>query len=162
MKSQVAVYGSHEKALQAIKVLEQADFPLKQVSLVGKAELVYDNVHVKSYEPVKNAPVVIGAIIGPMLGVMTGVGIFTIPGFGLLYGAGAIIGAIAGFDLGLVSGGLITLLVTLGIKKESVVQYEEHLHGGKFLVIVQGSEEEIKQAEHILHTEGTHLQLDTH
>ena len=72
----------------------------------------------KSFEPVKNAPVVIGSIIGPTLGVMTGLGIFTIPGFGLLYGAGAIIGAIAEFDLGLVSGGLITLPMTLGIKKD--------------------------------------------
>jgi len=158
MKSKVAVYGSHEKAINAIKALEKASFPLKRVSLLGKAELTDGNVHVKSFETIANAPVVVGSVVGPALGLMTGLGMFAIPGFGVLYGAGAIIGTIAGFDLGVISGGLITLLATLGIKMESAAKYEEHLHAGKFLVIVEGSLEEIEQAEHILHTEGTHLE----
>ena len=42
----------------------------------------------------------------------------------------------------------------------AIVKYEEHIKEGRFLVIVKGPLEEIEQAEHILHTEGTHLGLE--
>ena len=162
MKLKVGVYPSHEKAIQAIQALGKANYPLNKVSIIGKAEIIDDHVHVKSFDTVKNSPLMIGSIVGPLLGLITGLGVFAIPGFGFLYGAGAVIGAIAGFDLGLVGGGIITLLVTLGIKKESTIKYEEHLAAGKSLVIVEGNLQEIERAEKILHTEGIHLELDSH
>ena len=162
MKLKVGVYASHDKAIQAIHALKKADYPLNKISLIGKAETIDDHVHVKSFDSVKNGPVVIGSIIGPVLGLMTGLGFFAIPGFGFLYGAGAIIGTIAGFDLGLISGGVFTLLATLGIKKESSIKYEEHLNEGKILLVVEGNLNEIERAEQILHTQGTHLELDSH
>ena len=51
---------------------------------------------------------------------LTGLGLFAIPGFGVLFGAGAVIGAFAGFDAGIIAGGLSTILVELAIKEESV------------------------------------------
>ncbi len=160
MTSKVGIYESHEKALLAVKALNTAHFPLNKVSLLGKAEIIDDHLHVKSCETAGKGPVVISAIAGPVLGILTGLGLFAIPGFGFLYGAGALIGAIAGFDIGLVGSGIITILVALGFKKESVVKYEEHLNEGKFLVVVQGDLKEIKAAEHILHTEGSHIRLE--
>ena len=158
MKAEVAIYETHEGAMKAVQALSNAKFPLKQVSLIGKAEIIEDNMHLKSMEAVKNTPLVIGSIAGPVCGLLTGIGIFAIPGFGFLYGAGAVIGAIGGFDLGLISGGFITLLATMGIKDDSVIDYEEHVSEGNFLVIIQGSLEDIQKAEHILHTEGHHLE----
>lgn len=157
MKVVVAIYKSHGEALGAIKTLGDANFPLKQVSLVGKVEIIDNQMSIKSLDPIKNTPVVVGSIAGPVIGLLTGLGIFAIPGFGFLYGAGAIIGIVAGFDLGIVTGGLVTLLATYGIKSESVIKYEESINEGNFLVIIQGNLREIKQAEHILHTEGKHI-----
>jgi membrane protein DedA with SNARE-associated domain len=93
-----------------------------------------------------------------VLGLLAGIGTFAIPGFGFLYGAGALVGAIAGFDIGLVSGGLVTLLTTLGINKDKVVRCKEHLEEGKFLLVINGPAEEIEKAKEILHIHGTHLE----
>jgi hypothetical protein len=158
MNATVAVCKTHESALDTIKALSLAGFPLSHVSLIAKVEVVEDHIRLKSLDPVKNAPVIIGSVAGPVLGLLSGLGVFAIPGFGFLYGAGAVIGTIAGFDLGLISGGILTLLATLGIKKQVVVNYEKKISDGHFLVIVQGKLNEIKEAEKIIHTEGKHLE----
>ena len=157
MKSQVAIYDTHEKALGAIQVLNNHHFPMNHVSLLGKAEVIDDHIHVKSLEGMKAAPGILGVGAGTVVGLLTGIGAFAIPGFGFLYGAGALIGVIGGFELGLVSGGILTLLARIGIQDDDVVKVEEHLNEGKFLVVVKGSEEEIEKAKQILHTEGTHF-----
>ncbi|MEO6901599.1 MAG: hypothetical protein ABI315_00420 [Bacteroidia bacterium] len=158
MKSTVAVYNSHEKALNAIKALGKDHFPMKHISLIGKAELKDDHVHVKSDD---KASTVVPVAVGSVIGLLTGLGIFAIPGLGFLYGAGALVGAIAGFDFGLI-GGMAVELTKLGFKKDTGIKLEEHIKKGKFLLIAQGTEEEIQTAKKILHTDGTHLELDIH
>ncbi|NOY37723.1 MAG: hypothetical protein GXO83_09115 [Chlorobi bacterium] len=150
MKSIVAVYDMHKEAVNAVRKLNDNNFPMNHVSLAGKAEVVGDHVHIKSLEPMKNAPAFIGAGAGTIIGLLTGIGAFAIPGFGFLYGAGALVGIVGGFDLGIVSGGLITILASLGIDRDEVVEYQKHLEKGKFLVIVNGSEKEIGDAKKIL------------
>lgn len=159
MKSKIAVYETHEEAIDAIKVLNDQDFPMSNVSLLGTAEIVEDHIHVRSTDTFKKAPAVIGMGAGTVIGLLSGIGVFTIPGFGFLYGAGALIGAIAGFDLGIVTGGLVSFLSLVGVKDDVVVKCEEHLKEGRFMVVVNGSIEEVEKAEHILHTEGTHLEF---
>jgi hypothetical protein len=159
MESQIAIYDTHEKAVNAIKVLSQHEFPMDNVSLLGKAEVIEDHIHIKSLDTIKKAPALVGMGAGTLIGLLSGIGVFAIPGFGFLYGAGALVGIIAGLDLGLVAGGFISLLAFTGIKEEEVVKCEEHLKEGKFMVIVNGSGKEIERAKHILHTEGNHLEF---
>ncbi len=160
MKVKIAVYETHDKAVDAVKKLSEHNFPMDKISLLGKTDIVDDHIHLKSLNPVKNAPAFIGAGAGALIGILTGIGVFAIPGFGVLYGAGAILGGIAGFDAGIITGGIGTLLLTIGITKEKVVQYEEHLNHGKYMIVVNGDEKSILEAEAILHTEGTHLLID--
>src|SRR6188768_4314307 len=159
MESKIAVYDTHEKAVNAIKALNAQHFPMKEVSLLGKAEIIEDNIHIKSYETLEKAPALVGMGAGTLLGLLSGIGVFAIPGFGFLYGAGALVGIIAGLDLGLIAGGAISLLSYTGIKEEEVVKCEEHLKEGKFMVIVKGAQEEIEKAKNILHAEGRHLEF---
>jgi hypothetical protein len=159
MKTTVAVFDNHELALHAIQELDKSGFPLKKVSLVGKACLVEDNIKLKDTESSKNAPLVVGAAVGPIIGLLTGIGIFAIPGFGFLFGAGAVIGIMGGLDLGILTGGIITLLATLGISEEHHVKFEEQIKTGKFLMIVEGSEREIEHAKELLLSEPKHLEL---
>jgi hypothetical protein len=159
MKSQIAIYDTHEKAVNAIKVLSEHDFPMDNVSLLGKAEVIEDHIHIKSLDTIKEAPALVGMGAGTLIGLLSGIGVFTIPGFGFLYGAGALVGIIAGLDLGIVAGGFISLLTFIGIKEDKVVKCHEHLKEGKFIVIVNGPKEEIQSAKHILHTEGNHLEF---
>ena len=159
MKSQIAVYKSHEKAINAIETLNKSNFPMKHVSLIGKAEVTENHIHIKSLKTEEELPVLLGTGVGTTVGLLTGLGVFTIPGFGFLYGAGAIIGIIGGFDLGLITGGITSILVTLGIKEDYIVKCNKHLDEGKYLVVVNGSSSEIERAKHILHSEGNHLEL---
>ena len=159
MKAQVAIYDTHEKALNAIKVLNDHNFPMKHVSLLGKAEIVDDHIHVKSLEGVKAAPALLGVGAGTVIGLLSGIGAFAIPGFGFLYGAGALIGIIGGFDIGLITGGVISLLTHVGFQKDEVVKLEKHLKESKFLVVVKGSVEEVEKAREILDADGSHLEF---
>lgn len=156
MEQQIAIYDSHEKAVNAVRKLSESGFQMKHVSLLGKADVIDDHVHVHSLENAKNAPVLIGVGAGALVGLLSGLGVFAIPGFGFLYGAGAVVGAFGGFDLGLVTGGIASLLATAGIKEDKVVRFHEHLADGKFAVVVNGSQDEVKQAENLLNADGSH------
>ncbi|UKN00285.1 hypothetical protein K6119_11120 [Paracrocinitomix mangrovi] len=159
MKAIVATYETDEKAVEAIKKLSHHHFPMNEVSLLGKSEVVKDDIHVKSNDKNANVPALVGAGAGTIVGLLSGIGVFTIPGFGFLYGSGAVIGALAGLDFGIIGGGLGTLLMTIGLKEDEVVKYESHLHDGQFLVIVNGSKEDISLAEDILNSHGTHVHM---
>ena len=154
MKSQVAIYDTHQKAIDALERLKNAEFPMEKTSLIGQAEIVDDHVHVKSMDDVKIKTTALGVVATSTLGLLTGLGI------GFIYGAGALVGAIAGAEIGIVGTGLFSILTTIGFSKDSVVKYEQHIVEGKFLVIVNGTLEEVEKAEHILHTEGTHLEIE--
>lgn len=162
MKSTVGIYDLHKTALDAVEVLKIKGFPVNQLSLIGQAKIVNDNIRIKSKEPLKNAGVSIGVVLGTTLGVLSGAGLFAIPGLGFIFGAGAVVGALAGFDIGLIGGGIVSILTAIGIKKDKVIKYSEHLNEGKFIVIAQGNEAEVKKAKSILCKCGKHLELCIH
>ena len=150
MKTEIAIYDTQEKAINAIKLLAKNDFPMRHVSLLGKTDVTDEDIEIQSLEPVKKAPLLVGAGAGAIIGLLSGIGIFAIPGFGFLYGAGALIGAIGGIDLGIITGGIGTVLLTAGIDKDNVVKYNKHLDEGKILLLVNGPIEEIEKAKTIL------------
>ena len=161
MKSKVAVYNNHKKAVKAVKALVDNGIPAKHISLIGKAVINDDdNVEHIDKEKIEKTTAVIGMGAGTLVGLLTGIGVFTIPGFGFLYGAGAAVGAIGGFELGALTGGLLALLEDLGIKNDNLSDFEKRLNNGEFIIMINGNENEIIKAEKILHTEGTHLMID--
>jgi uncharacterized membrane protein len=162
MEQTIGVYHTHQKALTAAELLVKHGFDKNSISIIGKADVVDDELQIKSGEVIQQTEVGIGIIAGSALGILTGVGVIAIPGVGFLYGAGALLGAIVGFDFGLITGGIVALLTTLGIKKEHVKRIHEHLKEGKFLLIVQGTHEEVHRAREILHAHGQHVELDIH
>jgi len=159
MRLKVAVYDDHDVAVKAVESLRKNDFPAKQISLLGRVDETDKNLHLAKNDTVENIPVFLGMGAGTVTGLLTGLGVIAIPGFGLLYGAGAIIGALAGFQLGVVGGGLASLLTTAGIETAEANRHSEHLAQGKYLIFLNGTMEEIERAEKVLHTEGTHLEL---
>lgn len=159
MKKSISIFDSHEQAVKALEALRESGVNMSKVSLVGHAEIIDDNVHVKSNTAIVAAPVAAGTIIGTTLGVLTGVGMFAIPGLGILFGAGAIVGALAGFQVGVLTGGFASILVDLGVKEDHI-EYEQHLKEGRFLLFYDGSDEEIDHVERII--EGRHLGIARH
>ena len=160
MKTSVAVFNTHQRAIDTLILLKENKFPLSKVSLMGKADIVDDKISVRSNELLIASPALAGGIIGTTLGLLSGIGLFVIPGLGFLFGAGAVVGAVGGFDLGIVTGGIGSLLLQLGFGNDYAVKYEEMLKGGKFMMMIEGTDEEIKRAKTIIGNK--HISYDVH
>lgn len=159
MKKSISVFDSHSEAVKALEALRESGVDMSKVSLVGQAEIVDDHVHIKSNKALVAAPVAIGTVLGTTLGVLTGVGLLAIPGLGVLFGAGAIVGALGGFQLGVVTGGVTSILVDMGVSEDHV-EYEQHLKEGRFLLLYDGTDQEIDHVELLL--KGKHLGAKRH
>jgi len=87
-----------------------------------------------------------------------GLGALAIPGIGPIMLAGAtattIATAVSGGVIGAVAGSLIGALIGLGIPEERARVYSDRVSRGDYLVIVDGTEDEIRRAETILHRQG--------
>ena len=178
MKATIGVYNDQKAALAAIEELKAAGFPAKQISLLHKSDTTEhhaadpgeneEGIGVDSDNAYQNpmriaaTGVGIGAVVGPVLGALAGVGILAIPGLGVLVGAGALAGAIAGLDVGIIGGGIISALAIAQVNKHHEDLYHEHLQAGRYIVVAQGDESEIEHARQTLHEHDEHVHLDSH
>lgn len=164
MNATIGIYDNHDLAVDAVKKLKEHDYHMSKLTIMGKMEdeAVDQDLHIITKNPIKVAGVATGTTVGTVLGVLMGIGIFSIPGLGFLYGAGALVGAIAGFDFGLLGGGIASVLATVGVKDENAKKYHDALNAGKYLVIVHGTQEDMVRAKAILHEHGTHNDITSH
>jgi hypothetical protein len=151
----VAIYRSHTEAEAAIKELQRAGFDLKKLSIVGLDSRIEE--HVTGYYNAgdrmkywgKN-----GAFWGGIWGMLFGSAAFFIPGIGPLVMAGPLVSWIVGaLEGALVVGGLSALgagLYSLGIPKNSILQYETALKMGKYILIAHGSTKDVTHAREII------------
>lgn len=153
--SVVAIYPTHPEAEAGVKALGQAGFDLKHLSIVGRdyhtdEDVVgYYNACERMQYWGKN-----GAFWGGIWGMLFGSALFFVPGVGPLLIAGPLVGWIVGaLEGAVVVGGLSALgggLYSLGIPKDSIIQYETALKAGKFVVIAHGPEAETIHARQII------------
>ncbi len=164
MNATIGIYDTHDLAVEAIQELKDGGYPVKQLSIMGKAhtEVVDGEMHIMPKNPIKATSLGVGTVLGTTLGVLAGVGVFAIPGLGFLYGAGAVVGAIAGFDFGLIGGGIASAMATVGVKDENLKKYHDALDAGKFVVIAHGTEDDLKKAHAILDEHGKHSDIEIH
>lgn len=152
----VGVYDSHKKAVEAVKTLQENGFDVTKLSIIGKVEFVENQLKIETGEPTAEAGAAVGSILGTILGVLSGMSLITVPGLGVLYAAGALVGAVGGFSLGTAGGGLVGALLSIGIHKDGILKYQKHLKAGKYLVVVHGSQTEADNAHQVLGTTEHH------
>jgi len=144
----VAVYDSHEDAEKAVRDLQESGFDMKKLSIVGKDYQTQEDVigyyttgdRMKSWGKT-------GAFWGGLWGLLFGSAFFLIPGIGPLLAAGPLVGWIVG---AVVVGGLSALgagLYSIGLSKDSIIQYETQIKAGKFVVIAHGSTDEVSKTK---------------
>jgi hypothetical protein len=151
----VAIYKTHVEAEAAMKELQQAGFDMKKLSIVGRD--YHTDEHVIGYYNAGDRMKYwgkAGAFWGGIWGLLFGSAFFLIPGVGPLVVAGPLVGWILGaLEGAVVVGGVSALgagLYSLGIPKDSVLQYETALRSGKFVVIAHGSAQEATHAREII------------
>ena len=155
----VAIFNTHVEAEKAVKELQKSGFDMKKLSIVGKdyhtEEQVVGYYHTGDRMKYWGK---LGAFWGGLWGILFGAAFFWIPGIGPLVVAGPLVSAIVGGLEGAVAiGGLTALgagLYSLGIPKDSIINYETSIKSDKFLLVVHGSEDEMAKAEDILKSIG--------
>ncbi len=169
-KEALGIFSSYEEAENALNELQNNGFAMNQVSIVAKytdrldrsdeigGTRVQDVTGTSHAEEGAKTGVVAGAAVGELTGLLVGLSILAIPGVGPIMLAGATATAVAttlaGGAIGAAAGGLVGSLVGLGIPEERAKVYQDYVLSGDYLIIVDGTESEIRLAEAILKRRG--------
>ena len=148
----VAIYETHEEAEEAVRELQRSGFDMQKLSIVGKDYQTEEEVvgYYTAGDRMK-AWGKTGAFWGGLWGMLFGSAFFFIPGIGPLLAAGPLVGWIIGvLESAVMVGGLSALgagLYSIGIPKDSIIEYETQIKAGKFVVIVHGSPDEVSKSK---------------
>lgn len=150
-----AVYNTHQEAEEGIKELQKSGFDMKHLSIVGRD--YHSEEQVVGYYNAGDRMKYwgkLGAFWGGFWGLLFGSAFFWVPGLGQILVAGPLVVAIVGaLEEAAVVGGLSAVgagLYSIGIPKDSVIQYETALKAKKFVVIAHGTAQEVKRANEIM------------
>ena len=153
----VAVFPDHSEAEAAVKKLTAAGFEMKHLSVVGKGYHTEEKVtgfynigdRVKFWGSR-------GAFWGGMWGLFFGGLFLTIPIIGHVVVLGYLaVAALSAVEGAVVVGGASAIgaaLTSIGIPKDSVLQYETAIKADGFLVMAHGTPAEMARAKTILAT----------
>jgi uncharacterized membrane protein len=166
LDSVVAVFHTHSDAEQAVKELQRAGIDMHTMSIVAKD--VHTDEQVVGYYNAGDRMKrwgKMGAFWGGFWGLLFGSAFFAIPGIGPLLVAGPLVAYIVGgLEGAAVVGGVSALgagLFSMGIPKNSVLEYEAAVKSDKYVLIVHGTAAEITKAKEVLDTTGP-AQLTLH
>src|ERR1700690_3690983 len=151
----IAVFADHPAAEAAVKKLTAAGFEMKRLSVVGKGYHTDEKV-VGFYNIGDRVKFwgTRGAFWGGFWGLFFGGLFMTIPIVGHVIVPGYLAAmAISAIESAVVVGGLSALgaaLYSIGVPKDSVLQYETAVKTDNFLVMAHGATAEIARAKAIL------------
>ncbi len=155
MNSVVAIYETHVEAEEALKKLQHAGVDMKKLSIVGKDYHTEENV--VGYYNAGDRMMrwgSSGAFWGGFWGLLFGSAFFAIPGLGPVLVAGPLVAWIVGaLEGAVVVGGLGAIgagLYSVGIPKDSIVEYESAIKSDKFLLLAHGTQQDIDTARDIM------------
>jgi hypothetical protein len=153
----VAVFDTHPEADEAVRELQKSGFDMKKLSVVGKD--YHTEEHVVGYynagDRMKHWGK-LGAFWGGLWGLLFGAAFFWVPGIGpVLIGGPLVAWIVAALEGAVVVGGLSAVgagLFSLGIPKDSIVQYESAVKAGKYVVVAHGTAQDVAKARDIMST----------
>jgi hypothetical protein len=164
--SVVAIFEKHAEAEAAVKQLQRSGFDMKALSIVGKS--YHTDEHVVGYFNAGDRMLFWGqqgAFWGALWSILFGSAFIMVPGVGPLLIAGPLVAwMMTVLEGAVVVGGLSALggaLASIGIPNDSIVQYETEIKAGKFMMVMNGTPEDVSQAEAILSRDGS-VQVETH
>jgi len=154
------VFSTRQEAEQALNELKTSGFSMDKVSIIARDAEQGEELGGAELTPrvgnkdVGSATGVVGEIAtdSALGAVLVGLGSLAIPGLGPIIAAGsvatALVATVAGTGIEAAAiGGLVRALADLGIPEEQARVYSDRLHQGHYLVIVDGTEDEIGRAE---------------
>jgi hypothetical protein len=155
--SVVAVFTDHPSAEAAVKKLADSGFEMKQLSVIGKGYHTDEKV-IGFYNMGDRVKFwgTRGAFWGGLWGLFFGGLFLTIPIVGHVVVLGYLAAIIvSGVETAVLTGGLSAIgaaLYSIGVPKDSVLQYETAIKADGFLVIAHCGAEDVARAKDILGT----------
>ena len=153
--SVVAIYKTHIEADAAVKELQKAGFDMKKLSIVGRDYHTDEEVvgYYNAGDRMKHWGK-LGAFWGGFWGLLFGSAFFIMPGIGPVLVGGPLVGwIVAALENAVLVGGLSAFgagIYSIGIPKDSILQYETAIKTGKFVLIAHGSAAETDRAREVI------------
>lgn len=153
--SLVVIYDTQEQAEQGVRKLQEAGLDLNSLSIAAKG--AHDEEEVVGYysagDGVRHCGKA-GTFWDGLSGLLSGSGLFLIPGLGPILVAGPLVTAIvAGLEEAVFARGVNALGIAFmrtGIPRDSVLNYEAALNAGRFLLLVHGTPDAASRAKEIV------------
>lgn len=171
-KRAIGVFPDYHATDQALRKLQDINYAMDHISVIGKdseylnrsgqdndvqlqdLQTIEDDTHAD--DGAKTGGVTGGAV-GGLAGLLVGLGTLAIPGVGPIMLAGvaatAIASTLAGGAIGAATGSLLGGLIGLGIPEDRAKIYNDKVVSGHYLVIVDGTDDDIARAETMLKRE---------
>ena len=157
------LYSSYDRASQAVRDLEAAGVPHRDISIVANnADNWYSNSGTTTKRVDRDRDGVddraegagagagIGAAVGGTAGLLAGLGLLAIPGVGPVVAAGWLVATAAGAAAGGVTGGILGSLTQAGVSDEDAHVYAEGVRRGGTLVTARVADGDASKLEGIL------------
>ncbi|TWH39665.1 Heat induced stress protein YflT [Dulcicalothrix desertica PCC 7102] len=158
----IGTFSSRREAEKALVQLRNSGFAMDRVSVLTKdsnrSESISDASMTDRGDNEAQEGAGIGAVTGTVLGgiggLLVGLEALLIPGVGPFLAAGTIATTLAGAGIGAAGGALVGALTGAGIPEEDAQLYSEQVSRGDYLVMLEGSKNEIDRASSILQSSG--------
>lgn len=149
MKIISRVYDTYAQAREAVRALEGAGVPSKEISLVANKYVSREYAEVDDVSGGATGAG-IGGALGGGAGLLAGLGLLAIPGLGPVVAAGWLAATAVGAAAGAAAGGIVGALVDAGVSKEHADIYSESIRRGGTLVTARVTDMEAARLETML------------
>ncbi|KYC43708.1 hypothetical protein WA1_00635 [Scytonema hofmannii PCC 7110] len=166
-KQAVGVFPNRQTSESALNALQNSDFPMQKVSLIVKDASVDKDrqLHEDFSDSIEwriqkggARGAITGTALGGLSGLLVGLSMVAIPGVGPVLVGGALgttlATTLAGGGAGALVGEMVGAFRSFGIPKDRAQEYANCVSQGKYVVLVEGNEQEIHRAESILSESG--------
>lgn len=163
----VGVLPNRQAVEVALNALKESGFSMNKVSVVAKdasdrgdqlSDVDISDPVAAQAEGGGTTGTLAGTAIGGLGGLFVGLSAISVPGVGPVLAAGTLgtllATTLAGSGIGAVSGQLVGAFAGLGIPSERASIYGGHVSQGNYVVMVEGTEADLQQAESILANQG--------
>lgn len=153
----IGIFSSRQTALLALDELRSSGFPMNKISIITEKPKVDEQLNDASMSEPTLTPSegavaggLAGATAGGLLALSVGLGVLLIPGFGPVLAAESILATLLGSGASAAAGGLVGALRGWFVPEKVAQLYNERVFQGCYLLTIEGTEEDIRCAEHIL------------